>query len=251
MMTPGSNPPGAGQGDRMTETPAGAEFDKVARSYDRALNRGLSISGEGKEYFAERRVSWLAGRMAEAGVRARVVMDYGCGTGTAAPYLRDMLGAEQVIGVDVSEESLKEAERTHGSGRVRFARIGSPEAFERRCDVVYCNGVFHHIPPAERPASVEYVRRSLRPGGLFALWENNPWNPGTRLVMRRIPFDRDAITLSPPECLGLIRSGGFDVLRNDFLFIFPRFLAPLRAIESSFARWPVGAQYLVFGRRPS
>jgi hypothetical protein len=26
-------------------------------------------------------------------------------------------------------------------------------------------------------AAVDYVYRSLRPGGLFAFWENNPWNP--------------------------------------------------------------------------
>ena len=233
----------------MVETSSAAEFDKVAGSYDNALNQGLSISGEGKEYFAERRVSWLAQRLREAGVRARVVMDYGCGTGTATPYLRDILGAEEVIGVDVSEESLKEAEGEHGCSRVRFARIDDSNTFNHRCDLVYCNGVFHHIVPAERPSAIEYVRRSLRPGGLFALWENNPWNPGTRLVMRRIPFDRDAITLSPPECRRLVQSGGFEVLRNDFLFIFPRFLSPLRAIEPSFAKWPIGAQYLVLAQR--
>jgi hypothetical protein len=53
--------------------------------------------------------------------------------------------------------------------------------------------------------------RSLRPGGLFAPWENNPWNPNTRYVMSRIPFDRDATTLSPPKAVGLLRQNGFQV----------------------------------------
>jgi hypothetical protein len=26
----------------------------------------------------------------------------------------------------------------------------------------------------------------MRPGGVVALWENNPWNPATRYVMGRI-----------------------------------------------------------------
>ena len=66
-------------------------------------------------------------------------------------------------------------------------------------------------------AAIDYVLRSLRPGGLFAFWENNPWNPGTRYVMSRIPFDRDAITLSPLEARQLLRVGGFEILRTDFL----------------------------------
>ena len=65
-------------------------------------------------------------------------------------------------------------------------------------NLAYCNGVFHHIPLVERSAAVACVNRALRAGGLFALWENNPWNPGTRYVMAHCDFDRDAITLTPP-----------------------------------------------------
>ena len=40
-------------------------------------------------------------------------------------------------------------------------------------------------------------------------------------MMNRIPFDRDAITLSPPEARQLLVVGGFEILRIDYLFIFP------------------------------
>ena len=33
-----------------------AAFDACAATYDAALNRGLSMSGESKEYFARRRI---------------------------------------------------------------------------------------------------------------------------------------------------------------------------------------------------
>ena len=56
-------------------------------------------------------------------------------------------------------------------------------------DLVFCNGVFHHILPQGRGAVLDYVKSCLKPGGLFALWENNPWNPGTRYVMNRVSFD--------------------------------------------------------------
>ena len=47
-----------------------------------------------------------------------------------------------------------------------------------------------------------------RPAGYFALFENNPWNPGARLVMRRIPFDRDAIMLSPRHAARMLILSG-------------------------------------------
>jgi len=53
---------------------------------------------------------------------------------------------------------------------------------------------------------------ALKPGGLFAFWENNPWNPGTRIVMSRIPFDRDAEIISPPAAKRLLRRAGFSIL---------------------------------------
>jgi hypothetical protein len=97
---------------------------------------------------------------------------------------------------------------------------------------------------------VDYIYRSLRPGGWFALWENNPWNPGTRYVMSQCAFDRDAVTLTPPEAARLLQAGGLRVLRTDFLFVFPRFLKFLRVMEAGLARLPLGAQYQVLCRKP-
>ena len=125
------------------------------------------------------------------------VLDFGCGTGTSAPHFIAELNV-QVTGVDVSRALLEQARREHSSSGVRYL-LQSDYQPSGDVDIAFCNGVFHHIPPGERPAALDYVRRSLRPGGLFAFWENNPWNPGTRFVMSRIPFDRDAITISPPE----------------------------------------------------
>ena len=58
-----------------------AEFDRFADNYDECLNDALAASGETKEFFARARVEWLAKCLAEFGLRARSVLDYGCGTG--------------------------------------------------------------------------------------------------------------------------------------------------------------------------
>ena len=226
-----------------------SEFDAYAQSYDAALQQGLSLSGEDKDYFAEGRAKWLARRLAELGFAPHAVLDFGCGIGSATPFLLALPGVRGLVGTDVSAESLEFARRMHGGERARFL-ASADEVPPGSVDLAFCNGVFHHIPLAERAAAVACVWRALRPGGLFAFWENNPWNPGTRLVMSRIAFDRDAITLPPPVARRLLAVGGFEIMHMDFLFIFPRLLRALRWIEARLSRWPLGAQYLVLVRKP-
>lgn len=226
-----------------------SEFDRYAGDYDRALNEGLSVSGEGKDFFARGRLAFLARRLGRMKFRARSVLDFGCGTGSAAPHIFECLGAESLLGVDLSEASVEVARRDHPDPRARFEPLGAFDA-EGEFDLAFCNGVFHHIPPAERAAAVARVFRALRPGGIFALWENNPWNPGTRIVMSRIPFDKDAITLNSFETRRLMRGSGFELLGVDYLFIFPKFLGALRPIEPALSRLPLGAQYQTLGKKP-
>src|SRR5262249_40880822 len=95
-----------------------------------------------------------------------------------------------------------------------------------------------------------FIYRSLRSGGLFSLWDDNPWNPAARYVMRRIPFDRNAVMMSAIEGRRMLQRQGFRVLRVDFLFIFPRILRFLRCVEPLISRLPFGAQYQVLARKP-
>lgn len=225
------------------------EFDEYAGAYDRALAEGLSVSGEDKTYFAQGRVAWLEKRLRPLSARPRAVLDFGCGTGSGVPFLLELPGVESVLGVDVSAKSLEVARKNTSPSRARFRTLAEHQP-AGEFDLAFCNGVFHHIPLAQRAGAVAHVWRSLRPGGLFAFWENNPWNPGTRYVMSRIPFDRDAITLSAPNARALLRAGGFEIVRTDFLFIFPRALGWFRSLEPLAARLPLGAQYQVLARKP-
>jgi SAM-dependent methyltransferase len=225
-------------------------FDQFAGDgdYDAALNRGISLSGESKDFFIEGRLRWLRrcleryyGKLPE---RPRIV-DYGCGIGSAFGRLRDMFSAD-VTGVDISHAELAIAKRDYP-----FADVFTPAEVPGNlgADIAYSNGTFHHIPPADRAAALACIYKSLKPGGYFALWENNAYNPGTRWVMSRIPFDKDAITLSARESRRRLREAGFTVLRTDFLFIFPGFLKFMRPIERWVSRLPLGAQYQVLARR--
>jgi len=233
----------------MKEDPGSdSKFDEFAGDYDGALAQGLSVSGEDKEYFCRGRLAWLDNCLRGLAFQPETVLDFGCGTGSATPYFFELLRAGTVLGVDPSVRSIEAATKLHGSARAQFAPASGFRA-AGQTDLAFCNGVFHHIPPASRPDAVQLINRSLRSGGYFAFWENNPWNPGTRYVMSRIPFDRGAITLSVLEAARLLRAGGFEIVRADFLFIFPKALKWLRFAEPLAAKLPLGAQYQLLCRK--
>jgi SAM-dependent methyltransferase len=229
---------------------AGVRFDRFHADYDEALARGLSVTGEDKTFFARGRIAHLARRLSETGQRPSSVLDFGCGIGDATPLFLELLGVENVVGVDVSSRSLDVAQRKYGSSRARFVplREFSPRG---QFPLAFCNGVFHHVRPGERPGLVRLLREALAPGGSFALWDNNPWNLGARYVMRRIPFDRGAVMLSAREAQGMVEAEGLETLRVDHLFVFPRLFRRLRFLEPRLARVPIGAQYLVLSRKPA
>lgn len=226
--------------------PSPADFDQYAVDYDGMLTEGLAISGEDKDYFAKGRIDWLKTCLDQRGVAPQCVMDFGCGTGNSVSLLHQEFCAKSVIGVDPSRGLIKRAEREYGAADRLFKAIEEYNP-SGNTDLVYCNGVFHHIPVAQRAKAAAYVWRALKPGGYWAFWENNPWNPGTRYIMSRVQFDRDAVPLCANEARQLLQSAGFHIVRTDFLFIFPKFLKMLRWIEPRVAKYPLGGQYLVLG----
>lgn len=175
------------------------------------------------------------------------MLDFGCGVGDAAPLIQALFPGVDSTGTDVSTASLALAKQRHG----QLCNFLTPEQLQpASCQLVYCNGVFHHIPPPQRAGAMAQVAAALQPGGHFAFWENNPWSPAARWVMSRIPFDHDAVMVWPKQARSLIVAAGLQVLRTEFHFIFPRALAWLRFTEGLVRSLPLGAQYLVWAQKP-
>jgi SAM-dependent methyltransferase len=223
-------------------------FDEYAASYEGALSNALAPSGENREFFSEERVKWLRRCLQELKESPGILLDFGCGDGATTPVLLRTIEAASAVGVDVSTRSIEQARKNFESAQINYDSISNFKP-SGNIDLAYCNGVFHHIPPRQRAGAVALIHRALHPGGLLAFWENNPWSLATRYVMSQCAFDRDAVMLTPPEARGLLRAGGFEILRTDFRFIFPHALRGLRVMEDFAYRLPLGAQYQVLCRR--
>lgn len=222
---------------------ATALFDQFVENYEDACGRGLALSGESRDYFAQQRVA-ITRRLCEGRLQPCTILDFGCGLGHSTPYFNDAFPGAAVYGVDTSEGAIERARRVYGGDRA-FFKTDVGDLAAGSIDLIYSNGTFHHIEPADRPEVIRAIRAALKPGGLFALWENNPWNPGTRLVMRRIPFDRDAKTLSYRTAARLVTTSAFRIRGVTSHFYFPSWLAGLRRVEPALEGIPFGAQYCV------
>jgi SAM-dependent methyltransferase len=226
-----------------------AEFDRFANTYEQDLAKSLAITGEDRDFYAQGRIDWTAECVTRLHGTVRRILDYGCGDGANVPMLAAKFKADHVSGVDVSSASIAVA-RQAGYGAHTSFLMTSEWTPDGSIDLAFCNGVFHHIPPAERNDCLVAIRRSLCPGGLFAFWENNPWNPGTQFVMARCAFDEHAIKISPREARHILTKAGFKILRTDSLFYFPRQLRWLRPAERWLRGIPLGGQYMVLCQNP-
>jgi SAM-dependent methyltransferase len=234
-----------------TEPPPGdiAPMFERASEYEALLRQGTRLSGEDRLFFVHGRIADLVAHLPSA-FRPRRVLDFGCGLGDASSRLGEVFPQAEVVGVDTATSALEWARTHHAGPRVSFgevATLGTRGTF----DLCYVNGVLHHVPPNRRAAMLDTIVGALAGGGLLALFENNPWNPGARMVMHRIPFDRDAVPISPPATRRLLEAAGLRCFAARSLFYFPRLLAVLRPLEPLLARLPFGAQYYVLARKPA
>jgi hypothetical protein len=72
-------------------------FDALAESYHADLQKGLSVSGETKEYFAHGRLRFVRERLDDLGHTATSVLDYGCGDGTQRSLTPDTVSTETTL----------------------------------------------------------------------------------------------------------------------------------------------------------
>ncbi len=224
-----------------------ALFD-LTDEYEQMLNQGIRLSGESMLFFMEGRLQLLRQRTHNR-LPVRRVLDFGCGLGYTSKRLRDIFPQAEVTGADTSENAIRAAEERHGSPEIQFRTVADLPVQSGHYDLCYVNGVFHHIAPDERLEALGLIHRVLAPHGVLALFDNNPWNPGARMVMSRIPFDRDAQMLSPLAARALLREAGFKIVNTDSLFFFPHALKPLRFAEPLLGPTWLGAQYLVLGQK--
>jgi SAM-dependent methyltransferase len=226
------------------------DFDEFAADYSRQVDRVVAFSGQTQDFFLEAKARQLA-----ATIRAQFgessaprILEVGCGPGMMQRRLRAHVG--RLWGIDTSLACLAQA--GHGGEGARLVAADGRRApfVDGSFDLVFAVCVLHHVPPDRREGFVGEMARLTRRGGLVAVWEHNPWNPLTRRVVARCPFDRDAVLLSLPATRRLLRGAGLSRIRSLYGLFFPWQGRGWQRAERLLARVPLGAQFAAFGVKP-
>jgi SAM-dependent methyltransferase len=232
---------------------AGVDFDDYVDDYRDIINRVSSISGEQFEFFIQLRLGLMKSRLGEqaADAAAARILEFGCGTGSTETYLKEIFPKAVICGVDASVESIRAAQKKSLDG-VAFVHSDALKLPfpDDSFDLIYSNGTYHHIDPAHHERVLFEMLRVCRPGGSLFIFENNPNNPLMMRAMRNNPFDKDATVVPPARLRERAEAAGFLSRELCYYFFFPKRLRRLRPLEKWLGRFPFGAQYFLWSRKP-
>jgi SAM-dependent methyltransferase len=225
------------------------EFDHYAANYRELVHDPIRDRfAPGSAFFFERKWILLEAFLRRRGVRMESAgwLDVGCGQGELLRLGKPSFG--RVAGCDVSAEMLAAARDLNVSVQPAPDRLPYPDG---EFDLVTAVCVYHHVAEDEmRLRLTNEARRVLKPGGVFCIIEHNPFNPATRMIVRRIPVDKDARLLTPADSRAVLEGGGFRVVEREFFLYLPeRVYHRARFVEAWMKKVPLGGQYAVFGEK--
>jgi len=226
------------------------EFDRYSDEYAQLLKDPIRdyFSGEQSHFFHLRKRDLICQFFRRRAIRTENLhyLDLGCGKGELLRLLRPHFA--YAAGCDPSSQMMASIDDIDTRLQANEGTI----PFSDACfDFVTACGVFHHVPSANRASLVQEIIRVLKPGGIFAMIEHNPFNPVTRLIVSRTPVDVDAVLLKPAEAKQLMSSSGLWPDKVQYFLYFPVRIYEHggKTIESFLTGVPLGGQYAVFGTK--
>ena len=165
-------------------------------------------------------------------------LDIGCGNGTLTYYLQEVFFQAQVTGIDKSEIVIMQARQEYPSINFLVHNILAGDfGHELKFDVLVAVDVLHHVLKKDQAQWLKAAMELLKPGGVFILFELNPWHYSTRKLFNKNPEEKDATMLSLVQSYQLLKNYGKPKLYN-FGLPWPFFYA-----ESWLSKIPFGQQY--------
>ncbi len=226
-------------------------FEQYSHTYSAHMEQALAGYGAKHAWVTKYKANLIIAALRRHGAISapEVLLDVGCGIGLIDQHLID--GTRSVHGVDVSSSSIHLAAARCPSG-IFSCYDGRTLPFpENSFDATFAVCVLHHIAPDRWVDFVLEMKRVTKMGGLVMVFEHNPYNPVTRLIVNRCEFDRGVKLLTPGKLTALIRAASLPIVeRGSFLFTpFQRKWA--QRLDGALRTIPFGAQHLIIAKKAS
>jgi SAM-dependent methyltransferase len=224
------------------------DYDHSRDRWQEELDRAVFFAGASHDFFTRAKAGELV-RLARQhlGDPAQLdALDVGCGIGLIDRHLAGRF--RTLTGTDVSPGVLETAAAENPGVRYELAERDRLPFDDDAFELAFAVCVVQVIPPPERPRFLTELARVTRPGGLVVVFEHNPYNPLTRLVVRRFEFGEDVRMLGIAEAERLLHESGVTPVDRGFFLLFPSRRQRVLAVERTLRRFPLGAHYYLAGR---
>ena len=225
------------------------DFNNHVQNYSNQVQQAISVTSVKHEIFLAEKADQLINLSRQQfGDLGKVrVLDVGCGVG----LLEDALigNFKRLVGVDIAPEVIQRAkDRVHSAEFFLYDGFNLPFQ-DSEFDLVFACCVFHHIPPEHRLSIAQDMARVCSKGGLIVIFEHNPLNPATRLIVSRCEFDQDAVLLNSLESKKLLSQVGLKRIFCRQILYFPWRNRFFKLLEKFISWIPMGAQYVVYSTK--
>ncbi|WP_162903043.1 class I SAM-dependent methyltransferase [Taibaiella koreensis] len=178
-------------------------------------------------------------------------LEIGCGTGEMSNWIAEQIPLD-ILGTDLCEPFVRSANERFGRERLKFEVLDftdPAQIMDRRFDVIYGNGILHHLYPV-LDASLVQMKSLLRPNGKIIFMEPNIYNPYCQLIFKsdyfrkKAKLEPDEMAFSPGFIRKRLQAAGYTNIKvtyKDFLLPgIPAFLVkPSIAIGNVAERLPL------------
>ncbi len=220
-------------------------FNAISKDYVKDLDKNLRLTGGSSQFFYESKIKHIDQLL---DVTPKFILDFGCATGQFTQMLADHFGNAVVTGFDPAENCINFAsEEWKDKKNLNFISHLSKIKFNP--DLVIVSGVFHHIPVIDRQLFINEIVGNMASKSTLVVFEHNPFSPLTQLIVALAPVDKDAILIRCQIMKKMFLFSGLKNIEHKYISFLPPFLRAFLSIEKYLTLVPMGAQYLVVGKK--
>jgi ubiquinone/menaquinone biosynthesis C-methylase UbiE len=125
------------------------------------------------------------------------VLDLGSGPGSLWEHWRRLPNVGRLVGCDISERMVEEAQRRFPDGEFVVGRVHAIPFEDSSFDLVIASSVLHHVPDVELPSAFAEIKRVLAPYGhvvgreplsSYAVGASQSWTSGAMMNFRHLVY---------------------------------------------------------------
>lgn len=229
------------------------DFDIWYENYEKILEDDLKIGGESHAYFIEFKALWIKEFLNKLRLSSDInILDVGCGLGGLNRYIHKYIPNATYYGIDVSSKSVQKAYcQNKGTSLSYYSSYdGANIPFKKDSfHAVILAGVLHHMQPKAISNILREIYKVLRVDGFLFIFEHNKYNPVVQYIVKKCIIDKNASLLTLGTVKKDLLKSNFELIKGDYIIFFPRFLKKVRFLEKWLSWLPLGAQYVIAGRK--